>query len=108
MKTKILKTNLLLAAITLLLLITACGCVNDNIQNNQQDELPPITQTGENTFGCIIDGEVLVPKDGSSGSLDGIIHRYLGLRIYIENSTFKIIAGNAAEDYGDHIYIYMT
>jgi hypothetical protein len=59
MKTQILKTNLKLAAITLLLLTTACGCVKDNLQ----DELPPITQTGENTFGCVIDGQVLIPQD---------------------------------------------
>ncbi len=27
--------------------------------------LPPITQTGENTFGCYIDGNLLTPRDGS-------------------------------------------
>lgn len=26
--------------------------------------LPPITQTGENTFGCLIDGQLLIPRDG--------------------------------------------
>lgn len=34
---------------------------------HQEDvfELPPITKTGENTFGCIINGRVMVPRDGS-------------------------------------------
>lgn len=27
--------------------------------------LPPITQTGENTFGCYVNGELLVPRDGT-------------------------------------------
>lgn len=34
---------------------------------HQEDDhftLPPITQTGENTFGCIIDGRVMIPRDG--------------------------------------------
>ena len=30
--------------------------------SDPKDQLPPITQTGENTFGCLIDGEVFVPK----------------------------------------------
>jgi hypothetical protein len=109
MKTKILKTNLLLVAITLLLLITACGCVKDNIQNNQQDELPPITQTGENTFGCTIDGEVLIPKDGKpigppgSSPRRGVIFNWPT----VEDFSFRIEAINAWNDGGDYIYIYI-
>ena len=34
---------------------------------NDKDKLPPITQTGANTFGCLINGEVYVPK-GYSGT----------------------------------------
>ena len=26
------------------------------------DQLPPATQTGENTFGCLVDGEVWLPR----------------------------------------------
>ena len=51
---------------TFILLLTACACIKDN---DFQDQLPPITQTGENTFGCVIDGEVLIPKKGSNGIL---------------------------------------
>ena len=34
-------------------------------QDNEHFELPPITQTGENTFGCKINGRVMVPRDGT-------------------------------------------
>src|SRR5690554_4511622 len=27
--------------------------------------LPPITQTGENTFGCYVNGVLITPRDGS-------------------------------------------
>ncbi|PQJ76686.1 hypothetical protein [Polaribacter glomeratus] len=53
MKTTFLKTTLLLFAITFF------NCEN----NDPQDQLPPITQTGANTFGAIVNGRVFVPKD---------------------------------------------
>ena len=36
---------------------------------NKEDDgfmstLPPITQTGENTFGCYVDGKLLIPREG--------------------------------------------
>lgn len=38
----------------------ACSKSDDG----QKFSLPPITQTGENTFGCYIDGRLLIPRDG--------------------------------------------
>lgn len=42
------------------------GCKKDSGVNNsnttQSDQLPPITTTGENTFGCKVDGVVWVPN----------------------------------------------
>jgi len=45
----------------LLLLITTffSGCERDYIRKNT---LPPLTNTGENTAGCLVNGEVFVPK----------------------------------------------
>ncbi len=56
--------------ITMLLLIILIGCSSDDSNSNPESQLPPITQTGENTFGCLIDGELVKPRDGS-GSLGG-------------------------------------
>ncbi len=42
-----------------LLVLTSCS--KDDIIK-PQTELPPITQTGENTVGCLVDGEVFLPK----------------------------------------------
>ena len=44
----------------LVLLILLSSCKNDDDSNtptNPIDQLPPATQTGENTFGCLINGE---------------------------------------------------
>jgi hypothetical protein len=46
-----------------ILLIAMTSCSKDN--NTVDDQLPPITQTGANTAGCIINGKVLIPKKGS-------------------------------------------
>ena len=48
----------------LLLLFAFTSCSKDN-NNSTQDILPPISTIGENTAGCIINGKVLIPKNGS-------------------------------------------
>jgi len=48
-----------LLSITLLTfyLLTLVACSNDDKPENPVDALPPITQTGENTFACLINGK---------------------------------------------------
>ena len=53
------KTTILI--INLFITITSCNSNNDN---SFTPTLPAITQTGANTFGCYIDGNLLVPRDG--------------------------------------------
>jgi hypothetical protein len=45
------------------LLVTTCDS-DDTV--NPASLLPPITMTGENTFGCLIDGKFFRPRDGGS------------------------------------------
>lgn len=55
------KTTTLIAA---LLLLTAAQCEKDI---PPIDQLPPATQTGENTFGCLVNGEAFKPKGNPLG-----------------------------------------
>ncbi|KMQ67526.1 hypothetical protein ACM44_14780, partial [Chryseobacterium koreense CCUG 49689] len=41
----------------------ACGRSSENQQDTYNPQLPPITQTGANTFGCKINGVVMVPRN---------------------------------------------
>lgn len=43
------------------LCFTLQSCNNDDDNNN--DTLPPATQTGANTVGCLVNGEVFLPKN---------------------------------------------
>lgn len=45
----------------LFFVIFACSKSDDNPILS----LPPATQTGENTFGCYIDGQLLIPRSGT-------------------------------------------
>lgn len=51
--------NLFLILLTALSL--SCCDKNDNNNKTPLEQLPPATQTGANTFGCLLDGEVFKP-----------------------------------------------
>ncbi len=55
------KTTILLLA---LILIAPASCSKKD-DDGFTPTLPPITQTGENTFGCYVDGNLLIPRDGT-------------------------------------------
>ncbi|MFD1161747.1 hypothetical protein [Hwangdonia seohaensis] len=48
----------LLFVLSLTLSLSCCN--KDDNPRNPIDQLPPATQTGENTFGCLVNGEPLV------------------------------------------------
>ena len=41
------------------------SCSNDEKGSSCQDSLPAVTTTGANTFGCCINGNLLIPRDGT-------------------------------------------
>lgn len=56
--------------IVLILILTLSCCKDDDVTPIKPiDQLPPATQTGANTFGCLLDGEAFLP-DGRHLSLD--------------------------------------
>ena len=74
----------------LVLFITACGCTKDN--GTQEDVLPPITQTGANTFGFVYDGVVFTPTDSNSrgfGIDSGPTSGLLVLGYYIDTEHYS-------------------
>ena len=61
-RTKIPKVFLLKALVMcVVVLVLGCNGDDDAPSNNPADALPPATQTGEGTFGCLIDGEPFFP-----------------------------------------------
>ena len=58
------KTKLILFALSLQLFV-ACNKDDEKTSSDCQDRLPPITTNGANTFGCCINGNLLIPRDGT-------------------------------------------
>ena len=50
-------------------MLLSASCKKEK-SNNPVDNLPPATQTGENTFGCLVNGEVFTAKNKALGSFD--------------------------------------
>ncbi|WP_412468776.1 DUF6252 family protein [Pedobacter sp. KLB.chiD] len=57
------------AVILICLIIAGLACKKKS--ENPIDDLPPVTTTGANTFGCLVNGELFVPKvkSGPLGAL---------------------------------------
>jgi hypothetical protein len=56
-----------LALYVALLLLTQCSkCKNDPTPTDPASQLPPATQTGAGTFGCLVNGQPYTPK-GNNG-----------------------------------------
>lgn len=62
-----------------------------------EPELPPITQSGENTFGCRIDGKVWVPKSNLVGIFGNPFRPRLEVFFTPSNSKFYLITHRTIE-----------
>jgi hypothetical protein len=85
--------------VKLLLFIIVCtnifdACKKDKNTTNPADQLPPATQTGANTFGCLVNGKVYVPKGyNGNGSPNPSKIYDIGLngRPYFDYKGYQII-----------------
>tara|TARA_B110001452_G_scaffold239391_1_gene220405 strand:+ start:27 stop:635 length:609 start_codon:yes stop_codon:yes gene_type:complete len=73
------------------LITTLTGCSDDT---SFAPSLPPITQTGANTFGCYIDGNLLVPRDGD-GTFNSPSH-----------GASYFVSGNVPTDFNSSLTIH--
>jgi hypothetical protein len=46
-------------------------CTAGSCEKDEEPQLPPITQTGAGTFGCLVNGKVLIAKNWPFGSTIG-------------------------------------
>ena len=84
------KTNLFrLSCYILLLAFTSCSSCKKEV-----DALPPETQTGANTFGCLIDGKAYIPQKNSGfGAVDPVRAGYLTALppVFFNNTNVLVI-----------------
>ncbi len=63
----------LIFLLCVLSLISTTSCDNDD-DNNNNDTLPPATQIGANTVGCLVNGDVFLPR--SEGINPAVVVNY--------------------------------
>ena len=101
-------TILILAAI---FLVASCS-KNDDTPPAPLDQLPAITTTGANTAGCIINGKIIIPKNGinptSGQDVNGLdAHRGINFdNIPYGNDHFAVEFSNL-KDKGNSYFIYI-
>ena len=104
MKTKLIKT---------LFFVAALFCIGCSDNDPPQDQLPPITQNGANTFGAVVDGKVFIPKTSYPSNPGGGIIK--GLEVMVGSDFFDnngddiwfISAYNSEDAPSTYIYIYL-
>jgi len=79
-------------------LLSAASCKKNNTQ--AEDQLPPITQTGARTFGCLVNGKVFIPKggDGSGRSNFKAVYELFNGRPYLQLEAKYFINGSPKGD----------
>ena len=98
--------------IILFFFFALASCSKDN--NTVPDQLPPITQTGANTAGCIINGKVLIPKNGSQaigGPPSYGLTTGAGNNFHpptIGKDYFYVRLANLKDNGGDDIYLHLN
>ena len=81
MVNKIMKTNLIFLLLTLTGLTNVSSCKKENL-----NVLPPETQSGKNTFGCLIDGELF-----EGGCCAPWMHPIISAGYYIVSDKLNIV-----------------
>jgi hypothetical protein len=66
--------------LTLAFALAFLGCERTNAENAFNPQLPPVTTVGANTFGCKINGVVMVPRNSIGYVAPGFNHYACGYR----------------------------
>ena len=83
--------NILILLCSLLLLSASC---KKEKSENPIDDLPPATQTGANTFGCLVNGELFLPKgSGLGGPVLNAQYEFVDNKYY-----FSLLATRSGKD----------
>jgi hypothetical protein len=84
-----------------LLLCCVLGCGNCKTSLTPADVLPPYTETGANTFGCLVDGKLFLPKKKFLSSFTKLQCNY---NLMDNKYSFVLSAANEYDYTGVSIY----
>ena len=91
--------------LTLAFTLSFLGCNRNSGENDYNPQLPPITQTGANTFGAVINGKVMVPRNSIGYIPPGSDH--YAVDYYESNEYEEILAADSRETQRGWVYVYL-
>lgn len=90
------------------LILTISSCQNDDDDTPPIEQLPPATMTGENTFGCLINGEAFIDIGPGNNFYQQVNGEFFFLVGGLSDETFisqVLIASNGIEVDDNQDYI---
>ncbi|TYB78043.1 hypothetical protein ES676_02170 [Bizionia saleffrena] len=90
----------LLLAFAMLLIVSNCNKNDDDQPTNPIDQLPPATQTGAGTFGCLLDGEPFLPGN-SQNPLDCVYQ-------FVNGGYYFSLQANKRDDLNNRITLSLS
>lgn len=90
--------------------LAAMGCIDIKLREGKQSDeyhpqLPPITQTGANTFGAVINGKVMVPRNSIGYVPPGNDH--YAVDFFMSKDYMQILAADSRDTQRGWVYIYL-
>ena len=98
------KTNFFLLLAIFFIAASSCGCTKDGEKGDPIFALPPATQTGANTFGAIINGQIMVPRNTRGYIPPGSTHNAVN---YTQSNNWEAIAAADGVTNMGGLYIYI-
>lgn len=89
---------------TLIFIVLLGGACSSDKQADYTPKLPPITQTGANTFGAIINGQVMIPRNSIGYIPPGNSHNAVN---YIKSDNWEKISASDSRTTMGGIYMYI-
>lgn len=88
----------IILAISALLIFNCCNKNDDDAPTNPIDQLPPATQIGANTAGCLVNGEAFLPDRNST----------VPLRLfYLDGKTFSLAISKEIDNTSHKVLIFL-
>lgn len=91
--------------IAVLIGLSAMACKDRNDGESYNPQLPPITQTGANTFGAIINGKVMIPRNSIGYQPPGSNH--YAAKYHETEMYYDFGAANLRDNNIGSVYIYL-
>ena len=93
--------------IATLISIVMLGACSSDKQTEYNPQLPPITQTGTNTFGVVLNNTIFVPRSSNNDIYNILYPKYNGVKFFIDDKSLSCLV-NVESKNETYIFLYVN